>query len=253
MSTEEKIRKEWQMITNQMSSKCFPDEDIDKTLLQFSGPRSLEKLNQHYKKREMELNENAAVWIKDLAENLVGLLPIPDAAGLGSLVISIVIDRSVAAIKPPEDSTDDLLHRIFAKEKASAVRDQMDEYLKRHLMNIRNKAELKSDIKHVERNLSFALTQLKNSMLLDGQMSSRALRIWVNGAAFHVQMLIHLARLDGARDSGPVRSVITTYQSNLEKLLSGYKEYKKKTFQVYAARNKNILMYLTMRQKVVLH
>lgn len=191
-----------------MNSKYFPDVDIDKALLQFSGPRSLEKLIQYYKQREMELIENAAAWIKDLTEK-------PDAAGLGSLVISIVIDRSVAAIEPPEDSTDYLLLRIFAEEKASAVRNQMHEYLKRHLMHIHNKAELKSDIQHVERNLSFALTQLKNSMLPDGQMSTWALRMWalrmwVSGASFHIQMLIHLARLDGAqcdRSSLPTRAI----------------------------------------------
>ncbi|XP_055740180.1 uncharacterized protein LOC129824507 [Salvelinus fontinalis] len=192
-----------------MNSKYFPDVDIDKALLQFSCPRSLEKLIQHYKQREMELNENAKARIKDLTEKLVGLIAIPDAAGLGSLVISIVIDRFVSAIEPPKDSTDYLLRRIFA-EKASAVKDQMDEYLKRHLMHIRNKAELKSDIQHVERNLSFALTQLKNFMLLDGQMSSWALRMWVNGASFHVQMLIQLARLDGAKDSGPVQGISQT-------------------------------------------
>jgi hypothetical protein len=114
-----------------------------------------------------------------------------------SLVISIVIDRSVAAIELPEDSTDYLLRCIFAE--ASAVRDQMDKYLKRYLMHIHNKAEFKSDIQHVERNLSFALTQLKNSMLLDGQMSLWTLRMSINGASLHVQMLIHLARLDGAK------------------------------------------------------
>lgn len=80
----------------------------------------------------MELNENAATWVRNLAEKLGGLLPIPDAAGLGSLVISIVIDRAVAA---PEDSTDDLQWRVFAEEKVSAVRDQTYlKYLKRHHM-----------------------------------------------------------------------------------------------------------------------
>lgn len=141
-----------------------------------------------------------------------------------SLVISIVIDRSVAAIEPPEDSTDYLLHCIFAE--ASAVRDQMDEYLKRHLMHIRNKAEFKSDIQHVERNLSFALTQLKNSLLLDGQMSLWALRMWVNGASLHVQMLIHLGRLDGAKvaqcdqSSLPTRAILKIWIQGISQTAS---------------------------------
>lgn len=47
-------------LNNQMSSKYFPGVGIDKALLQFSGPRSLDKLLKHYKQREMEPNENAA-------------------------------------------------------------------------------------------------------------------------------------------------------------------------------------------------
>ncbi|KAK6321115.1 hypothetical protein J4Q44_G00080910 [Coregonus suidteri] len=107
---------------------------------------------------------------------------------------------------------------MFAEEKASTVYNEMEEALKRCTMNIHNEAKMKSDIVYVERRLSSARTTLKNSML-DGHMRTRSLKIWVNGEAFHVQMLIHLARLEEGGDSSQVLAAISIYQKNLEQLL----------------------------------
>ncbi|KAI9529369.1 hypothetical protein NQZ68_011074 [Dissostichus eleginoides] len=49
-------------------------------------------------------------------------------------------------------------------------------------------------------------TSTANSMLVDGHMDSRLLKQWVNGAAFHTQMLIHQARLEGADGSRAVQA-----------------------------------------------
>ncbi|GLD71176.1 uncharacterized protein AKAME5_002249700 [Lates japonicus] len=72
----------------------------------------------------------------------------------------------------------------------------MSEYLKRHRMFVTNEQRLREELRRLEGQLSGHLTILKNSLLYDGQMSSRGFKIWVNGASFHVQMLIHEARLD---------------------------------------------------------
>lgn len=114
----------------------FPDVRKDTTLQKFSGQSSLENLNKDYKKRELERGENAATWLKDLGEKLVGLSEVDNAAGIGTMVLSILIDIVVANYKTPEDSTEDMLCRVFAEEKASIVRDKIDAYLKRHLMHI---------------------------------------------------------------------------------------------------------------------
>lgn len=39
-------------------------------------------------------------------------------------------------------------------------------------------------------------------MLIDGHMISHALKQWANGAAFHAQMLIHMARLQKQKHDG---------------------------------------------------
>ncbi|XP_045899492.1 nuclear receptor subfamily 1 group D member 1-like [Micropterus dolomieu] len=55
-------------------------------------------------------------------------------------------------------------------------------------------------------------------------MSNQALRAWVNGAAFHVQMMIHLVRLGGIQTQDPVERLISTYLTDLELLFDKHKE-----------------------------
>ncbi|KAK1901255.1 Dihydroxy-acid dehydratase [Dissostichus eleginoides] len=107
-----------------------------------------------------------------------------------------------------KESSYSMLRRVFGEEKASGVRDTVSECLRRHL------------------------TILKNSLLLDQQMSTRGFKIWVNGAAFHVQMLIHEARLNvetGSSDSdyfNAIQVAINVYLLDLDHLLDKYKTYK---------------------------
>ncbi|KAL7841260.1 hypothetical protein SRHO_G00249510 [Serrasalmus rhombeus] len=86
---------------------------------------------------------------------------------------------------------------------------------------------LLEDTKRLEKQLS-EKTSLKNSMLHDNQMSTRSLKHWTNSAAFHLQMLIHVAQLEMGKTSRPVRNLnlhvgsisnmAGLYQNFLEKL-----------------------------------
>ncbi|XP_038852746.1 uncharacterized protein LOC120050149 [Salvelinus namaycush] len=209
------------------------DLGIDHTFQTFFTPNALDNLNKQYNGRKQEVGSYEPIWTKSLVTNLGGLTRIPKASGFGALIISIVIDivtASIETLNPEEDSTD-ILRRVFAEEKASTVYNEMEEALKRCTMNINNEAKMKSDIVNAERRLSFALTTLKNSML-DGHMKTRSLKIWVNGAAFHVQLLIHLARLEEGVDSHQALAAVSIYQKNLEQLLLKYNESKSKTIVV---------------------
>ncbi|XP_035852562.1 uncharacterized protein LOC118494117 [Sander lucioperca] len=200
--------------------KDSPDLRVNKTIVMFTGVSSSDNLTQHYKKRKMEAGQFAAGMIKSLLEILGDLTPVPALAGLGALAISIYIDSA----SPPEESMKDALRSVFAEEKASEVWDQIDECLKRCMMHINNDHELVTDIKRIEVQLSIALTKLKNSMVRDGHMSSQALKAWVNGAAFHIQMLIHLVRLGGTQTCDPVESLLSTYLRDLDTLFKEHKE-----------------------------
>nr|XP_023660182.1 uncharacterized protein LOC111840028 [Paramormyrops kingsleyae] len=131
-----------------------------------------------------------------------------------------------------------MMRRVFAEEKASGVRDSMDEYLKRLQKYVWEPEQALEETKRLEKQLSEQLTRLRNSMLKDGQMSSRAMKIWTNGATFHAQMLIHEARLMmagyGSKKEknldlrvASVSNMVDHYRKDLEELLDKYKSYKR--------------------------
>ncbi|XP_039681465.1 uncharacterized protein LOC120574983 [Perca fluviatilis] len=202
--------------------KDGPDLRVNTTIVMFTGLSSSDTLTQHYKKRKMEGGLVATGLIKSLLEIVGNMTPAPALAGLGTMAISIIIDSFYPSL--PEESTKDALRSVFAEEKASEVWDQIDECLKRCVMHIKNDHELVTDIRRIEVQLSTALTKLKNSMVKDGHMSSQALKAWVNGAAFHVQMLIHLVRLGGTQTCDPVERLLSTYLRDLDTLFKEHRE-----------------------------
>lgn len=92
-------------------------------------------------------------------------------------------------------------------------------------MFINNENQLEQEIGRLEQQLSSHLTRLRNSMLHDSQMSSRSFKIWVNGASFHVQMLIHRNWLRYIYDVSAINTAIDVYLQDLDRLLDIYKSY----------------------------
>ncbi|KAL7378991.1 hypothetical protein ABVT39_021668 [Epinephelus coioides] len=199
-----------------------PDLRVSRSIKMFTSLESSDNLRQHYETRKMEAGDVAADLIKNLVDKLADLETAPQLAGLGALAVAVFID--VITFSPPEESTKDALRCVFAEEKASEVWDQIDECLKRCMMHINDDDELRSNISRIECQLSAALTKLKNSMVKDGHMTSPALKAWVNGAAFHVQMLIHLVRLGGIQTCDPVERILSVYQSDIDPLFRKHKE-----------------------------
>ncbi|XP_031155927.1 uncharacterized protein LOC116050004 [Sander lucioperca] len=213
----------------QLNDGKAPDLRVNESIVMFTGLKSSDNLREHYDKRKREaggsandlINLYAADWIKSLLDKLADLTP-AYALGLGALVIAVLIES--ASSSPPEESTKGALRSVFPEEKASEVWDQIDECLKRCMMHINNDHELVTDIRRIEGQLSIALTKLKNSMVRDGHMSSQALKAWVNGAAFHIQMVIHLVRLGGIQTCDPVESLFSTYLRDLDTLFKEHRE-----------------------------
>ncbi|KAJ8400435.1 hypothetical protein AAFF_G00395590 [Aldrovandia affinis] len=209
----------------------FPDVGIDESLLVYSGLNSNAVLRDYSRELEQHLVINTGTYVRALATAIGSFTAVPNAVGLGALLISMVINLALLPSKETAESSAGLLRRVFAEEKSSEVRDLMAEYVKRYEMFLRNERRLIEETRRLEQQLSLQLTRLGNSMLLDGHMSSRALKQWVNGAAFHAQMVIHVARLERG-DSAQPRAAIRRYQTELTKLLSRYKEYKASTHRV---------------------
>ncbi|KAF5888699.1 uncharacterized protein DAT39_021604, partial [Clarias magur] len=207
----------------------MPDIGIDESLLKYSGLDS----NSVLKAYSDELVSSVPDYIDRLGSSLASINSVPNAVGLGAFVLAMIMEICIKSTtgKKSDDSYN-MFRRVFGEEKASAVRDTMSEYLKRHQMFIDNEQCLQKELQRLEQQLSNDLTILRNSLLQDGQMSTRGLKIWVNGAFFHIQMLIHGARLKIKNDqqaSACVASIkpgITLYLHYLDMLLEKYKTYK---------------------------
>eukprot|EP00064_Thunnus_orientalis_P017147 superscaffoldBa00003563_g17226 len=212
-----------------LQNTCLlPDVGIDESLMKYSGLNSSVELQAY----SDELLNSVPGYIEKLSTGLGALTPVPNAVGLGAIVISMIMEIAIKSSQQTSPDTYSLLHRVFGEEKASGVRDTMSEYLKRHRLFINNDQRLREQLQRLEEQLSNQLTTLRNSLIHDKQMSTRGLKIWVNGASFHVQMLIHEARLkvqvgEPASDLvNTIETAITLYLQDLESLLGKYKTYK---------------------------
>lgn len=209
----------------------LPNIGIDEDLLKYSGPDSSALLQSH----SSELLSSTPGYIDKLGSAFGALTVVPNGVGLGALVISMIIDIAIKSIGQASPDSYSLLQRVFGEEKGSAVRDTMSEYLKRHQMFLNNNQELLVELVRLEAALSHQLTTLRNSLLYDGQMNSRNFKIWLNGASFHTNMLIHKARLnvqEGKKVSDYSRTISVTinhYLRDLNNLLKKYKEFKTST------------------------
>lgn len=194
------------------------DFRIDKSLERFSGLNSAEELNRY---RDQVLYSDilgqAASVVEKVGSALGGLSSVPHAVGLGALIISTALDVVAKSLKKETLGTAEMVERVFAQEKAREVRDLMHEYLKRMQINLRNPELQLSETRQTELALSAQLTRLKNSMLIDGHIDPHLMKQWVNGAAFHTQMLIHQARLERREEPDGSRAVRAAgiYQQDL--------------------------------------
>ncbi|XP_063749229.1 uncharacterized protein LOC134870768 [Eleginops maclovinus] len=198
---------------------------IDSSLLSYSGLNSTNVLDSYrdHVLHDEESNDFASA-VESMGAALAGLNVVPNAVGLGALIISMIIETVGKSLGRKTMGTAEMLQRVFAHEKANEVRDLVDEYLKRLQINLGKPQLQLAETRQIEIDLSVQLTRLKNSMLIDGHLDSRFLKQWVNGAAFHTQMLIHQARLEGAAGLRAVRAA-GIYQQQLNVIMDSYKTY----------------------------
>ncbi|KAF7709790.1 hypothetical protein C0J45_3064 [Silurus meridionalis] len=90
---------------------------------------------------------------------------VPNAVGLCALVISILLDIAIGSLVKSGnvDNKLGMMRRVFAEEKASGVRDSMEEYIKRLGMYLHQPTKALEETERLERQLSEQLTRLKNS------------------------------------------------------------------------------------------
>lgn len=208
----------------------LPDIGIDESLLKFSGLNSNAELQSYAD----ELAKNTPGYIEKVGASLSALNAVPNAVGLGALIISMVLELALKSSDTPEENTYSILRRVFAEEKASRVRAMMQEIMKQYELDMKDDQRLQALFQRTENDLSLTITILHDSLQNDKQMTSKGFKLWVNGAAFRIQMMIHQARLglkagqDVSSDVGRIETAIDQYLRELTVMLDLYKQYNAK-------------------------
>ena len=138
---------------------------IDDSLMRYSGKYSTACLEAYSSSLQEELKSKLPDFMEKGGDALAGFSAVPHAVGVGALIISMILQVVFIATNGSQKSGDpspmDMLRRVFAEEKASEVRDLMEEYLKRYEMHLRDSRRLLADSERLETQLSLQLTRLR--------------------------------------------------------------------------------------------
>lgn len=199
---------------------AFNELVLDDRLVEFSGLQS----NRVLKEKCALFSQNFPSKMREFFMLISPLTSFPNAEGIGAFFIHSMIEEFINS--SPTNS-------IFATERENEIFNITWTYYKRFKMFVHDSTKLKKETRIYERKLCHQLTRVKGS-LLDGNMSTPGFKMWVNGAAFHVEMLIHLVRL-GDGDNLTVRAIILEYQTDIGELVREFKEFKRNCMTCFSA------------------
>ncbi|XP_043992215.1 uncharacterized protein LOC122842432 isoform X2 [Gambusia affinis] len=190
-------------------------------------------LQEHLKQIQSDLGKRAPTYLRDLIGRLSAFSDEPRLAGLVGLAVTMVMDvawssKQSAGVKG----------RPAASPSCQSVwelQEVMEEYLKRCRISLSDKRRLIEDSVRLEAQLSLILTRLK-TCLLGGGCDSRSLRHWACGAAFHTQMLVHLACFEDKAEPLSARAAMDQYLEDLKQIIAAYRCYKATTVCVLKCR-----------------
>uniref|UniRef100_UPI0037E8DD40 uncharacterized protein n=1 Tax=Semicossyphus pulcher TaxID=241346 RepID=UPI0037E8DD40 len=192
------------------------------------------RLQEQLKKLQGDIGNKAPTYLKDLIGRLSTFSDEPRLAGLVGLVVTMVMDMAYTSSKQSSSVKGKSAGSSSCK-RVWELQEVMEEYLKRCRINLSDKSKLIQDSNRLEAQLSLTLTQLK-SCLLGGDCDSRSVRHWASGAAFHTQMLVHLAGLEGQTEPLSARAALEQYKEDLTQIIPAYRCYKSNTVCVVKCR-----------------
>ncbi|KAM4729335.1 uncharacterized protein FYW61_009940 isoform 2-T6 [Anableps anableps] len=191
-------------------------------------------LQQHLKQIQNDLGKRAPTYLRDLIGRLSAFSDEPRLAGLVGLVVTMVMDVAYTSSKQSA-GVKGRSAGSSSCQKVWELQEVMEEYLKRCRISLSDKRRLIEDSVRHEAQLSLILTQLK-TCLLGGDCDSRSLRHWACGAAFHTQMLVHLACFEDKPEPLSARAALDQYLEDLKQIIAAYRCYKSTTVCVLKCR-----------------
>lgn len=102
-----------------LTNECNPALS---SLLSYSGLNSTLVLDDYRDHVLYSEHIDQAAAVEKLGSALGGLSFVPNAVGLGALVISMILEVVGKSLQKPTMGTAEMLQRVFAQEKASEVR-----------------------------------------------------------------------------------------------------------------------------------
>ncbi|XP_054655610.1 uncharacterized protein LOC129194417 [Dunckerocampus dactyliophorus] len=192
------------------------------------------RLQEQLLQLQGNIGNKAPTYLRDLIGRLSSFSDEPRLAGLLGLAVTMVMDMLYMSFKQSSGG------KVKAAGSSSCQRvwelqEVMEEYLKRCRINLSDKTRLIQDSLRLEGQLSLGLTQLK-TCLLGGDCDSRSLRFWASGAAFHTQMLVHLAGMEGREEPLAARAVLEQYKEDLAQIVPSFRRFKSNTVGVVKSR-----------------
>lgn len=198
------------------------------------GSESRDRLQEPLQQLHSNIGNRAPAYLKDLIGRLSTFSEDPRLAGLVGMLVTMVMDMIYTSRKQPS-SAGGKSAGSSSCQRMVELQEVMEEYLKRFRINLSDKSKLIQDLVRLEAQLSLSLTQLK-TCLLGGDCDSRSVRHWASAAAFHSQMLVHLAALEGKQESPAAKAALQQYREDLMQIIPAYRRYKTSTVCVTKCR-----------------
>ncbi|XP_035462357.2 uncharacterized protein LOC118283970 isoform X1 [Scophthalmus maximus] len=195
------------------------------------------RLQEQLRQLQGDFGTRAPAYLRDLIGRLTTFSDEPRLAGLVGLVVTVVMDMACTRSRwsPGAKGKSAGSSPSSSQQRVWELQEVMEEYLKRCRINLSDASRLIGDSVRLEAQLSLTLTQLK-ACLLGGDCDSRSLRHWASGAAFHTQMLVHLAGLEGRVEPLAARAALEQYKEDLTQIIPAYRRYKSDTVRVVKCR-----------------
>lgn len=192
------------------------------------------RLQEQLQQLQGNIGNRAPTYLRDLIGRLTSFSDEPRLAGLVGLVVTMVMDMLYTTSKQ-SSNVKGKSPGSSSSQRVLELQEVMEEYLKRCRINLSDKSKLVQDSIRLEAQFSFTLTQLK-TCLLAGDCDSRSLRHWASGAAFHTQMMVHLACLEGKAEPLAARAALEQYKEDLTQIIPAYRRFKSNTVSVVKCR-----------------
>ncbi|XP_060943484.1 uncharacterized protein LOC133020789 [Limanda limanda] len=200
-----------------------------------------DRLQQQLRELQGDIGNRAPAYLRDLIGRLTTFSDEPRLAGLVGLVVTMVMDMAYTSSRPASGGKGKSAGSSSG-QRVGELQELMEEHLKRCRIHLSDRNKLIQDAARLEGQVSLTLTQLK-TCLLGGDCDSRSLRHWASAAAFHIQMLVHLAGLEGGAEPQAARAepraaraALEQYKEDLTLIIPAYRRYKSNTVSVVKCR-----------------